>query len=184
VNGLCSNRAQRGQHAPESVFRSISHREEEGVEKVAIPSATLVEKALPRIDYADAYCVVAAGSAPELAQRMLRRRPRWARSLLLLRDWLVRRFGIAPAAREPTSRRLEPGACVGPFHVLAVSNEEVLFGQDDRHLDFRVSLLARGGRATLSTVVCFHGSLGRAYFCLVRPFHRRLARALLAAAIR
>ena len=65
--------------------------------------------------------------------------------------------------------------------MLEVSDEEVLFGEDDRHLDYRVSLLARDRQATLSTVVRFHGNAGRAYFLIVRPFHRILARRLLAA---
>ena len=65
--------------------------------------------------------------------------------------------------------------------MLGVSDEEVLFGEDDGHLDYRVSLLARDRQATLSTVVRFHGNVGRAYFLILRPFHRVLARRLLAA---
>jgi len=53
----------------------------------------------------------------------------------------------------------------------------VLFGEDDRHLDDRVSLLAQDGQATLSTAVRFHGFVCRVYFFLVRPFQWMLARA-------
>src|SRR5437879_1851622 len=44
------------------------------------------------------------------------------------------------------------GGARGAVPVLEVSDEEVLFGEDDRHLDYRVSLLARDRQATLSTV--------------------------------
>ena len=61
-------------------------------------------------------------------------------------------------------------------------------GLDDRHLDFRVSLrlLPVGGAAEslqLTTTVTFHGRLGRLYFALVRPFHRRIVPAMLRSAV-
>ena len=61
-------------------------------------------------------------------------------------------------------------------------------GLDDRHLDFRVSLrLLRSDDAAgvlqLTTTVTFHGRLGRLYFALVRPFHRRIVPAMLRSAV-
>jgi hypothetical protein len=152
------------------------------METVPIPRRTLVEKAFPRFDYADAYRMPAVGSAPDLARRMLRGRSRLGSGLLRVRDLLVRPFGIRPAHRGGGAVRIEPGASAGAFQVLEVTEQEVLFGEDDRHLDYRVSLFAQDGQATLSTVVRFHGLTGRVYFFLVRPFHRMLARRLLAAA--
>ena len=154
------------------------------MEAVPIPARTPVSKVFPRVDHADACRMPAAGSAPDLARRMLTVRSRLGGGLLRIRDLLVSPFGIRPAHGRRGEVRIEPGASAGPFHVLEVTEEEVLFGEDDRHLDYRVSLLAQGGQATLSTVVRFHGLTGRAYFFLVRPFHRILARRLLAAASR
>ncbi|TMB08284.1 MAG: DUF2867 domain-containing protein [Deltaproteobacteria bacterium] len=151
------------------------------METVPIPGGTLVEKAFPRVDYADAYRTPAVGTAPELARRMLAGRSRMGGRLLRIRDALVRPFGVQPAHRGSSEVRIEAGGARGPFHALEVSDEEV-FGEDDRHLDYRVSLqLARDRLAMLSTVVRFHGNAGRAYFLIVRPFHRVLARRLLAA---
>src|SRR5437879_1851623 len=48
------------------------------METVPIPGGTLVEKAFPRVDYADAYRTPAVGTAPELARRMLAGRSRMA----------------------------------------------------------------------------------------------------------
>ncbi|WP_176523049.1 DUF2867 domain-containing protein [Blastococcus aggregatus] len=72
--------------------------------------------------------------------------------------------------------------------MLARRDFGVLLRLDDRHLDFRVSLrlLHSGGAAEflqLTTTVTVHGALGRAYFALVRPFHRRIVPAMLRSAV-
>src|ERR1700674_5456676 len=61
--------------------------------------------------------------------------------------------------------------------------EEILLGGDDRHRDFRASMLlqrdATRTSAVLTTVVHFNNGLGRAYFFVVRPFHRLIVMSLL-----
>ncbi|VFR49739.1 hypothetical protein ANT2_2646 [plant metagenome] len=58
-----------------------------------------------------------------------------------------------------------------------------MLGEDDRHLDFRVSVLRQsklemdGGsdaRLVVTTVVRCHNRLGRAYIAVIRFFHRRV----------
>src|SRR5947209_15007044 len=80
------------------------------METVPIPGGTLVEKAFPRVDYADAYRTPAVGTAPELARRMLAGRSRMGGRLLCIRDALVRPFGIRPAHRGSSVVRIEAGA--------------------------------------------------------------------------
>jgi hypothetical protein len=108
-----------------------------------------------------------------------------------LRDALVGVIGLkkssdAPAP-PPENARLAPGDFVGFFRVLDRSDDEIVAGEDDRHLDFRVSfLLGRddgGAHAIVTTVVKFHGALGRAYFLPVGPVHRRIVPAMLSRAI-
>jgi hypothetical protein len=59
-------------------------------------------------------------------------------------------------------------------------------GENDKHLDFRVSILCTpgsppttGSRLTLSTVVYCHNRLGRAYLSVIAPFHRQVVKASL-----
>ena len=85
------------------------------METVPIPGGTLVEKAFPRVDYADAYRTPAVGTAPELARRMLAGRSRMGGRLFCIRDALVRPFGIRPAHRGSSVVRIEAGARAGPF---------------------------------------------------------------------
>jgi hypothetical protein len=105
--------------------------------------------------------------------------PATVRRLLRLRDRLVGPLGL----REASGTDLHEG-----FPVLGRRDGEVLMGLDDRHLDFRVSLrLLQSDDAEdlllLTTTVTFHGALGRLYFALVRPFHRRIVPAMLRSAV-
>lgn len=78
--------------------------------------------------------------------------PRWVEGLFALRNRIVSVFGFkTPAARGKNAAghggKWESGERVGIFEVLARSTDEIVLGDNDRHLDLRVSLLVeRGGR--------------------------------------
>ena len=103
-----------------------------------------------------------------------------------LRDRIVSVFGLRTserAAPDTSTEPLRPGEAVSIFKVLARSDDEIMFGGDDKHLDFRASLLvqrdAARSSAVLSTVVRYNNWLGRFYFFFVRPFHRVIIASLL-----
>ncbi|PJJ61219.1 DUF2867 domain-containing protein [Hymenobacter chitinivorans] len=138
--------------------------------------------------YTDAYRVVlpahAPQEAPAVAQWLFGPGPAWVGGLMRLRDWLVRPFGLRtfPAATRPApGTPLTTGGQLGPFRVFDVSPGEIILGQNDRHLDFRVSVLVEeaGPAAVVTTVVQFHNWFGRAYFTLIKPFHHLVVPALL-----
>jgi hypothetical protein len=124
---------------------------------------------LPGHDFADAYAVsIPEGmNAAEAARRAFANAPRWAVTLMNLRDRLVEPLGLKPA---PSSG----------FPVISETSDRVVMGFNDRHLDFRIVVTAVGGVATLTTIVRRHNLLGRAYLFAILPFHRLLARAFAA----
>ncbi|MEO7642897.1 MAG: DUF2867 domain-containing protein, partial [Ramlibacter sp.] len=69
---------------------------------------------------------------------------------------------------------------------------EIILGEDDSHLDFRVSVLVRpvpgeadgAVQVVVSTVVHCHNLLGRSYLTLITPFHRQVVQAGLRRAAR
>ena len=72
------------------------------------------------------------------------------------------------------------------FKVYSKSDTEIILGEDDKHLDFRLSVLRTpdlsptlGGQLTVSTVVHCHNLLGRIYILVIAPFHRRVVKASL-----
>jgi len=145
-----------------------------------LPEDSLAAGALPSVDYLDVFSAPVHPDATleEVARRLLLGQPP---RLMRLRDALVRPFGLktSPKGSRP-ALRLVAGERVGIFRLYARSAHELLLGEDDRHLDFRVCLRVLGdGTATLATLVHFHNFLGRAYFFLIRPFHALIVPAML-----
>ena len=129
---------------------------------------------LPGWDHADAYVV--DGPAPDdatTAARALFELSARGRGVLGLRDLLVRPFGLEPA--------------LGPrdevFPVLHRDADRVVLGLDDRHLDFRILVDVQPGQVRCTTGIR-RRPLGRAYFAVVGPFHRRIVPAMLERAAR
>jgi hypothetical protein len=142
---------------------------------VPIPADSALH--LPRVDYADAYAVtLPPGSSTdpdEWVDRLFSHPPMALRVLLGARDRLVGTAGLKRAG----------GRQAGPFPELARSENEVVLGMDDLHLDFRVGVhvaeIADGVRLTVGTVVQFHNAFGRLYFLPVRPAHKVIVRSML-----
>ncbi len=55
----------------------------------------------------------------------------------------------------------------------------LIVGADDKHLDFRAVLRVIGEDLQCTTVVQEHNATGRAYFLVVKPFHRLIVRPVL-----
>jgi hypothetical protein len=117
--------------------------------------------------------------ARHAAEKMLGRSPRWARTLMALRDLFVAPLGLktADTAQRSSANR------IGMFPVLSETPQRVVAGLDDRHLDFRVVIdVARSGVGncvTATTVVLTHNRLGRVYLATILPFHRLIVRTML-----
>jgi hypothetical protein len=159
--------------------------------KVGVPAGSLAADAFAVTSYADAYAIdLPPGCADDvdtLTRLLPTSVPRWADQLMWLRDRIVSVFGLraggAIAAPPSSTGRLQPGDTAGTFTVFARSDDEILFGGDDRHLNFRASMLvqrdAGRSRVVLSTVVHFNNWFGRAYFFFVQPFHGLIVASLL-----
>lgn len=94
--------------------------------------------------------------------------PMWFTILLAIRNQVMARFGVK------ASHALSAGEHIAFFPVLSRSADEIVLGADDRHLDFRASvLLRRADKTTVvaTTVVRCHNLLGRLYLTAILPFH-------------
>lgn len=160
------------------------------ITSVPQPNPSLLEGSLRRVDYADAYGATFANPEPltveDAFRSFFRSTPAWIRLLMSLRNALVKRMGLkGPSGSEDVTRTpIEPGAVFGLFRIYAVGPQEILAGEDDRHLDFRTMVQLRresdsGYRLTVATAVDFKNVLGRLYFLPVKPFHRLIVREMI-----
>lgn len=91
---------------------------------------------------------------------------RWVGLLLGIREALVRLVGID---RGGTSA----------FGTLASTNDEVLVGINQNHLNFRASVKCETYRVVLTTIVQIHNRRGRVYSAVVRRIHPVIVRSML-----
>jgi hypothetical protein len=166
------------------------------VQSVALPAESAVTRLYRAPDLADAYAVRLPDNAiaePELLARFVfAHQAGWVANLLGLRDALVACVGLK------TSKQLRAEGAAGPrervdiFRIYTRSAHEIVLGENDSHLDFRLSVLqqtrhTRDGRSrylVLSTVVHCHNQLGRFYIHAIAPFHRLVVRSALRRAAR
>ena len=121
--------------------------------------------------------------------------PNWAQILLSLRNKIVSAFGLKVAGdankiEERSNLNYKKGDQLGSLKVFDVNSNELVFGMDDKHLDFRGSLLLEQTKVnnqkkvTICTVVLYNNWFGRFYFFLIKPMHKVIMKVMLKGAIK
>jgi hypothetical protein len=118
--------------------------------------------------------------------------PLWMKMLLIVRNMVARLFGLeVPTVGEimkPTVRNAySVGEKIGPWLIFFIGDDEIVAGRNNKHLDFRLSVLkARDGDArsvVVSTICSVHNVFGKIYLFLIVPFHRNGVRSLMSNAV-
>ena len=167
-------------HSDADAARSGPRR---GVREVPPPTESGVASWFDGADLADAFAVPidaadAAKGMDSLARSALADPAPWIRALLGLRDRLVAGFNVKTTQEVRRAAIADNAERIDFFRILARSDRELILGEDDRHLDFRLSLLLRvrpdgsGDELVATTVVRCHNALGRVYLALIAQFHR------------
>lgn len=162
---------------------------------VALPPQSAIAGTYALTHLADAYSIelpAGASTNPELLARfMFSQQAPWVSTLMAVRDAVVGRFGLKTGKQLTSLDAAGATGRVGFFKIYSTSPTEVVLGEDDMHLDFRLSVLctnqsSHGGKRhlTLSTVVHCHNRLGRLYIFVIAPFHRLIIQSSLRRAAR
>ena len=118
--------------------------------------------------------------------------PRWMKLLLIVRNAAARLAGLeAPSVAEimkPSIReKYHVGDKIGPWPIFFIADDEIVAGRDNKHLDFRLSVLkAMDGDAAsvvVSTICTVHNMFGKIYLFFIVPFHRYGVRSLISNAV-
>ena len=136
----------------------------------------------------DAYSVPLAanhGNVRQLANKVLGRPSPWAARLMVIRDKVMKGFGVKTSKQIRGDRTHVDR--IDFFPVLSATEHEVVLGEDDKHLDFRLSLIIERtegapDRLIATTVVRCHNTLGRVYLLVIRPFHTLIVRSMVSRA--
>lgn len=118
--------------------------------------------------------------------------PKWMEKLLLIRNKIVTPFGLKTSLNIEDKENMikkfkcKKGEQLGLFKVFDKTENEVILGEDDAHLNFRVSLFLENHpnepnqkKITISTTVKFNNWFGAIYFFAIKHFHKLIVPAML-----
>lgn len=142
-----------------------------------LPAGSIAAEGFGRIDYLDVYRVHAPEVRTETVDRVYTRimsMPAWVGTLMKIRNSVVGIFGLQTDGGTPQQSEYYPvGSQAMAFTVIARNGQEIVTGEDDKHLNFRAAIHIDPptGQASLITLVHYHNAGGRLYFSLIKPFH-------------
>lgn len=168
---------------------------QDSVTSVSLPADSRIANIYATTNLADAYSIeLPSGTStdPELLARFIfSQRSSWMTGLMAVRDAIVTGFGLKTARQFKSVDADNKKSRIGIFKIYSTTQNEIVMGEDDKHLDFRLSVLCPDTPATsgerrliVSTVVHCHNRLGRAYIFFIAPFHRLIVQASLRRAAR
>jgi hypothetical protein len=159
----------------------------------ALPGDSQIIKALPGADFADCYQLADQWphlSALETFLELTSHTPGWMNALMSLRNQMVRLVGLKHLGAMRTQTSAKPaskyqvGARIGIFTLEQLQPDEVIAGDDDKHLHVRVSLFKHTVEGkpvvSISSVVHIHNTLGHCYMAIVGPVHKLIVPLMLA----
>src|SRR5258708_26262463 len=114
--------------------------------------------------------------------------PLWMKSLLIVRNAAASLVGLeAPTVAEimqpAVHKAYSVGDKIGPWPIFFIGGNEIVAGRNNKHLDFRLSVLkAIDGDAVsvvVSTICTVHNVFGKIYLFFIVPFHRNGVQSLM-----
>ncbi len=165
--------------------------------KRVLPKKSILNINHKKYDYVDSYQGVLNDnenkfSSVDIGKSFFSSGPQLIGKLFTLRNKIVSIFGLKTSyniddRQNPLDNfKCEEGEQLGLFKVFARTENEVILGEDDKHLNFRVSLFLEQQQnnpqkkdLTISTTVEFNNWFGRLYFIPVRPFHKLIVPTML-----
>lgn len=153
------------------------------VEACDVPAISVLDRhMLASAFFWDAYRVPltqSQASAVDIFHAVFGHHPMWIKRVLLARNHLAAACGLdVPAASDilsPERKAIyQAGDRIGPWPIFSLTPNELVAGRNNRHLDFRLSVLkdSAGASAVISTVCVTHNVFGRAYLFFITPFHK------------
>ncbi|CAN5813281.1 DUF2867 domain-containing protein [soil metagenome] len=180
------------------------------IKAITIPRNSKIAGQLDGAYFADCYPLALNQDAPsalEIYLNLVAATPMWVNTLMALRNRAVALVGLKNLGHLGTLSKAKPASAyrvgdrVGIFSLLYVSENEIVLGETDKHLDVKLSLYklppdasrqtsaetwadtsavhCKNGFAAITTVVHIHNTLGRLYMFFVGPVHKIIVPAML-----
>ncbi|WP_347070131.1 DUF2867 domain-containing protein [Flavobacterium sp. WV_118_3] len=135
---------------------------------------------LTRIDFSDTFATTNhINSITEITQLIFGRSPKWIRALFAVRNFIVRFIGLKNNKPADYKVGFEIGHYIGFFRIFSITENEMLLGADDTHLNFRAVITNSQTplyNIKVTTLVSYNNRKGRIYMQFIKPFHRMVVK--------
>lgn len=157
-----------------------------------IPKNSIISKGFNNYHYCDSFSVITqTNDSLDSITTTIFQTPKWANLLMGIRNTIFSLFALDKGGykdRRHIADHYPVGSRAVYFTVIDRNDNEIITAENDKHLDFRISVFEDGEqhnrRIHLTTLVKYHNALGRFYFFIIRAFHRRIVVGLLKRLIR
>ncbi|WP_375561738.1 DUF2867 domain-containing protein [Bernardetia sp. OM2101] len=171
------------------------------IAKTELPQQSILNLDKAKYDYIDSFVGILNDKNNTLTSTQLGKAffvysPNWVGKLFSLRNKIVSLFGLKTSGKmtkreqQLNNFRCEVGEQLGLFKIFHKTENEVVMGEDDRHLNFRVSLFFTPSNLDInktevfiSTTVEFNNWFGKLYFLPVKIFHKIIVPVMLKSTI-
>lgn len=172
------------------------------IEKSTLPESSILRIENKKFDFIDSFEGLLTDknniiNSQKVGKAFFTSSPKWVEKLMIFRNKIVAVFGLKTSgiktdrAQQLENFKCEKGEQLGLFKVFSRNENEVVIGEDDKHLNFRVSLYLEKNinqidkkKLIISTTVEFNNWFGKIYFLPVRPFHKIIVPTMLKAIIK
>lgn len=161
-------------------------------EQVTIPILSIMkenEKTFHYVDSFESQHIVSMSKydITGIASLFLTSGPSWANNLMAIRNKIVKIFGLKTSIQKNKGDFIfEVGKQLDIFKLFNMTENELIMGEDDKHLCFRVSILldsvnneTNKSKVVVTTMVEFKNLFGKLYFWFVKPFHHLIVKGTL-----
>ncbi len=158
--------------------------------KSELPKQSILNTDKTKYDYIDSFSGILNDkqntlTSTQLGKAFFTSSPEWVGKLFNLRNKIVSLVGLKTSGKMTDREQqlndfnCEVGEQLGLFKVFHKNENEVVMGEDDKHLNFRISLFFKQKdlettkkEIIISTTVEFKNWFGKLYFLPVSPFHK------------
>lgn len=133
-----------------------------------------------KIDFHDTFATTNhEDTLEEITNHIFNTTPNWIKALFTLRNNIARLIGLKTEIPKDYNENFKVGGYLKKFKIYALSENEVILGADDTHLNFR-AIVMNNHKAVFNikviTLVEYNNQKGKIYMGFIKPFHRLVVR--------
>ncbi len=147
--------------------------------KVIEESVYLTEKSnllFEKLDFSDTFSTTNQDdNLEEISNLVFNNFPKWIMFLMNMRNGIAKYLGLKTNIPDDYNEDFRVGGYVKFFKIYDLSDDEIIMGADDSHLNFRAVINLTNVdsyNVKVTTLVKFNNKMGYYYMKVVKPFHR------------